>query len=317
MSYKVELHELPQIKSRLTFLYVERSKIHRQDGAVTIRDDEGMAFVPAAMLSVLILGPGTNISHRAIELIAEVGASVLWLGEQGVRFYAGGKPMSHSSRLLERQAKLVSNSRSRLSVARQMYQMRFPDEDVSKLTMQQLRGKEGARVRRIYRENSERTGVPWDKREYDSQNFEDGNAINQALSAAHACLYGVCYAAIEALGCSPGLGFVHTGNIRSFVYDMADLYKAEITIPVAFDVAAEEVEDIGSVVRRRVRDVFHEVKILPRITKDILTLLQLDEEKESEREISELFLWDKDSILPTGVQYNTYSTEAVWLEEEY
>ena len=135
-----------------------------------------------------------------------------------------------------------------------MYLMRFAGEDVTGLTMQQLRGREGARVRAVYRENSRRTGVPWQRREYQPDDFDSSDPVNQALSAAHAALYGVVHAVIVSLGCSPGLGFVHTGHERSFVYDMADLYKADVTIPVAFDVISEGMEDITGTTRRRVRD---------------------------------------------------------------
>ena len=121
--------------------------------------------------------------------------------------------------------------------------MRFSGESVDGLTMQQLRGREGARVREVYRENSRRTGVAWTRREYRVDDFEASDPINQALSAAHAALYGVVHGVIVSLGCSPGLGFVHTGHERSFVYDVADLYKAETTIPIAFDVVVEEKEE--------------------------------------------------------------------------
>ena len=135
---KPELQALPRVKDRLSFLYLEHCLINRQDGAITVTDARGTVHVPAASLGVLMLGPGTNISHRAMELIGSTGTSVIWVGEHGVRYYAHGNPLTHSARLLIRQAELVSNVRTRISVARQMYQMRFPDEDVSSLTMRHL-----------------------------------------------------------------------------------------------------------------------------------------------------------------------------------
>lgn len=93
----------------MTFLYVERCLINRQDGAVTITDKRGTAYVPAASLGVLMLGPGTNVSHRAIELLGDAGSSVIWVGEHGVRYYAHGRPLTHSSRLIKKQAELVSH----------------------------------------------------------------------------------------------------------------------------------------------------------------------------------------------------------------
>ena len=89
----------------------------------------------------------------------------------------------------------------------------------------------------------------------------------------HACLYGLAHAVIVALGCAPGLGFVHVGHECSFVYDIADLYKAEVTIPIAFEVAAQAPEDLPAVVRRRVRDAMVEHHILERMVHDIRWLL--------------------------------------------
>lgn len=228
------LADLVRADERISFLYFERCIVNQAENAITITDDEGTIRIPVATLGVLMLGPGTTISHKAMASIGENGASVVWVGERGVRMYASGRPLTHSSRLLICQAKLVSNARTRLAVARRMYQMRFPEEDVSSLTMQQLRGREGARIRRVYRHWSKETGVEWKRREFDPEDYDAGSEINKALSAAHFCLYGVAHAVIVALGCSPGLGFVHTGHERSFVYDVADLYKAELSIPVAF-----------------------------------------------------------------------------------
>lgn len=312
---KPSLHALPTIKDRLTFLYLERCLINRQAGAITVTDARGTVHVPAASLGVLLLGPGTNISHRAVELIGDAGTGIVWVGEHGVRYYAHGRPLTHSAHLLIRQAELVSNARSRIAVARKMYQLRFPDEDVSSLTMQQLRGREGARVRAVYRQASKSTGVPWSGREYDPNNFQGGNPINMALSAAHACLYGVVHSVITALGCSSGLGFVHTGHERSFVYDIADLYKSEITIPIAFEVAEKQTDDIGAVTRRRVRDVISDGRILEKAVKDIRWLLLGETSVEEELETKVLYLWDdRMGHVPNAVSYGQEIDENIFEE---
>ena len=106
-----------------------------------------------------------------MELIGDTGVSVVWVGEHGVRYYAGGRPLTHRSRLLLQQAELVSNQRKHLAVARRMYEMRFPGEDVSAMTMQQLRGKEGSRVRKIYRQASKQWNIPWSGREFDPNDY--------------------------------------------------------------------------------------------------------------------------------------------------
>lgn len=315
---KPDLQALPQIRDRISFLYLEHCVINRQDSAITVSDARGTVHVPAASLSVLMLGPGSKLTHRAIELIGDAGTSVVWVGEHGVRYYAHGRPLTHSSRLLVRQAELVSNVRSRIMVAREMYRMRFPDEEVATMTMQQLRGREGARIRAVYRQESQKTGVQWDKRTYNPDAFEDSSKVNQALSAANACLYGVVHSVIVAIGCAPGLGFIHTGHERSFVYDIADLYKAQLTIPIAFKVASEEENDIGAVTRRRVRDAISDGNILGIVVRDIRRLLLPENEIETEPEVDIVHLWDeKKGIVSNAVSYGKEWDEFETLSNGY
>lgn len=295
-----DLQALPQIRDRMTFLYLEHCTLNRQDGAITVTEERGCVHVPAASISALLLGPGTRITHRGMELIGDSGVTVVWVGENGVRYYASGRPLTHRAGLLMRQAALVSNMRSHLSVARKMYQMRFPEDDVSGLTMHQLRGREGARVRRIYRQASEKWNIPWNGRQYDPEDYAAGDPVNQALSAGHACLYGLAHAVIAALGCSPGLGFVHVGHECSFVYDVADLYKAETTIPIAFEIAAQDAPDIGAAVRRRMRDEMMRLHLLERMTKDIQFLLN---EEETPLEADVVRLWDESGTVKNATSY--------------
>lgn len=299
---KPDIQELPQISDRMTFLYLERCKINRQDSAVTVLDEKGITYIPSGSISVLLLGPGTEITHRAMELIGDSGISICWIGEKGVRYYAGGRPLTHSSRLILKQAELVSNQRKHLEVARKMYIMRFPDEDVSGLTLHQLRGREGSRIRNVYRRESKKWGVEWNGREYDPENFTESDIVNQALSAGHACLYGLAHSVICSIGCSPALGFVHVGHECSFVYDIADLYKAEITIPVAFEIASCETEDIPGAVRRRVRDEMTKAHLLERMVRDIKYLLMPEDNSDKDKI---MYLWDdKKDTVDFGKQYS-------------
>ncbi len=241
---------------------------------------------------------------RAIELIGDTGTTVIWVGERGVRFYAGGTPLAHSTKFLEKQAALVSNNRTRLDVARKMYEMRFKGEEVSRFTMQQLRGREGARIRKVYRELSKEYKVEWSGREYKVDDYDDGTPVNKALSAANVSLYGVCHSVIAALGMSPGLGFVHTGHDKSFVYDIADLYKAEITIPIAFKIASEasENDDVGTLARLAVRDKMVDGKLLKRIVDDLQYLMKVEEDEQIEIDV--LNLWDdKNENVRHGISY--------------
>ncbi len=301
---KPELTELPRIEDRVSFIYVEHAKINRQDGALTVMDSKGIVRIPAAIIGILLLGPGTDISHRAVELLGDTGTSIVWVGERGVRLYANGRPLAHSTKYLEKQAVLFSNRNTRLLVARKMYQMRFPGEDVMKLTMQQLRGREGARIRNLYRQEAERYEIDWTKRDYDPNNYEDGSPVNKALSAANVALYGICHSIIVALGMSAGLGFVHTGHDKSFVYDIADLYKAEYTIPLAFKLASEvtEDEDIGRLARLRLRDKCVDGKLMKKIVRDLQYLMEIN--PEDDIKIETINLWDeKGKLVKYGVNY--------------
>lgn len=301
---KADIQAKPRIQDRLTFIYIEHCKVSCQDSAITVIEESGITHIPVAALSVLLLGPGTDITHRAVELIGDNGVTMIWVGEHGVRFYAYGRALTTRSQLLIEQAKRVSNMRSHIEVARKMYQMRFPDEDISRLTMQQLRGREGSRIRKVYREQAKKWNIPWKRRNYRPEDFKKGDAVNQALSAGNACLYGLAHAVICALGCSPGLGFVHVDHELSFVYDIADLYKAETTIPIAFEIASKYQDDIGSVMRRALRDRFKKLRLLQRMVRDVHFLLE-DGENISEQPEEALYLWDNlDGLKEYGKMYS-------------
>lgn len=307
---KPELEELPQISDRMTFVYLEHCVINREESAVKVTDLDGDVFIPAAAITTLLLGPGCKITHRAMELIGDSGIGVVWVGEHGVRYYAHGRALNSHTRLLVKQAELVSNTRKHLNVVRKMYQMRFPNEDVNGLTLQQLRGREGSRVRTAYRDFSREWDIPWNGREYDPDDFSSGTPVNQALSAGNVCLYGLAHSVICALGCSAGLGFVHVGHECSFAYDIADLYKAETTIPIAFEMAArvrdefnnKTPSDFSGMVRRRLRDEIVKLRLLERMVHDIKYLLS-DDETDTEEQ-NAVYLWDniKDKV-ENGRQY--------------
>ena len=296
--------DLHRVEDRLSTVYVERSHVDRSENAVIFVNRERTVRVPAAMVATILLGPGTRITSAAVRLLADSGTAICWVGERGVRMYACGLGVSRSSQLLMRQAYLVTRTRERLEVARNMYRMRFPDEDVSTLTMQRLRGRVGVDVKRLYREHSKRTGVRWSGRQYrPGEPFAAGDDVNRLLSAGNSCLYGVCHAAIVGIGASPALGFVHTGLATSFVLDIADLYKAEYTMPLAFDLAARghiEERDARVAFRDRVADG----GLMGRIVRDVKTLLVGDGQDVADAGPNEL--WDETmGAVPGGVNWAT------------
>jgi CRISPR-associated protein Cas1 len=159
MWWLADPQDLHRVSDRLSTVYVERCPVDRDQNAVVLINRERTVRVPAAMVAALLLGPGTRVTHAAVRLLADSGTAVCWVGEHGIRMYAAGLGPGRGSTLILKQAYRVSRTKERLAVARRMYAMRFPDEDVAGLTMQQLRGREGARVKKIYRAHSARTGV--------------------------------------------------------------------------------------------------------------------------------------------------------------
>ena len=230
-----DLTSLPRVRESLTFLYVEKAVINQEALSVILNLEEGNVPVPVSSLTVLMLGPGTSVTHEAIKVITDNGCSVVWCGERGAYFYAAGKSETHSAENILRQAKLCMDNETHMQVVRRMYEIRFPDMSCEGLSLQQIRGLEGIRMREAYRIAAKATGVKWKRRDYKQGNWNDTDAINRAISYGNVILYSLCEAAIVSLGFSPAMGFIHTGKMRSFVYDIADLYKAETTIPAAFE----------------------------------------------------------------------------------
>lgn len=296
-----DLHLLPKMRDSWSYLYVEHCQIDQDAQAIACRDVNGVTPVPVATLALLMVGPGTSITHAAIRTLAENGCSVQWVGEQGVRFYAQGLGETRSARRLLRQAALWADPQAHLAVVRRMYQMRFPEPLDAALTLQQIRGREGVRVREAYAQASRETGVEWSGRAYHRDEWSYADPVNRALSVANSCLYGICHAAILAAGYSAALGFVHTGMQLSFVYDIADLYKADLTIPAAFGAVAEDGRGLEARIRQACRERFRELRLLARIVEDIDAVLRVDDALTQAVEGDEAGEFARDEPLPGGL----------------
>jgi len=291
-----DLRQLPKLRDGLGYLYVEHCRVDKEDQAIALHDAEGTTPVPVASLALLMLGPGTRITHAAVGALADNNCLVAWCGEEGVRMYAHGCGGTRSAAAILHQARLVSQTETRLQVAKRMYLMRFREEPDPNLTLEQLRGWEGRRVRDAYARASAETGVAWNGRNYDRGAWGAADPVNRALSAANSCLYGLCHAAILSLGFSPALGFIHTGKQLSFVYDIADLYKTTLTIPVAFAIAAECSTDLERTTRLGCREVFRDVRLLERLAQDIPRVLGM-----KDPDVDAFFAADADMALPGGL----------------
>lgn len=271
-----DLHALPRLADRWNHLYLEHGRVQKDKEGLCFIDPQGASTsVPLDQFAMILLGPGTTLTHAAVRMLADNNTLLCWCGEQGVRLYAYGTGGTHSASRLLRQATLWADPQQRLEVIARMYRKRFVEEIPPGTTLEAIRAMEGYRVRACYQQEARRAGVEWKGRDYDQSSWERADPLNRALSAANSCLYGICHAAILAAGYSPSIGFVHTGKQLSFVYDIADLYKTELTIPCAFNVVAEGTEDVERRVRMRARDAFHEQRLLRRILPDISEVLDV------------------------------------------
>lgn len=258
------------MKERLSVLFVEKGNIDVLDGAFVVVDKNGVrTHVPIGGIACLMLEPGTRVSHAACALAGRVGTLLVWIGDAGVRLYSAGQPGGARADRLLYQAKLALDPDLRLKVVRKMYWMRFGEEPPARRSVDQLRGIEGARVRQMYKLLARKYSVEWKARDYDPDKWDASDIPNRCLSAATACLYGVTEAAVLAAGYAPAVGFIHTGKPLSFVYDVADVFKFDTVVPVAFRIASRHPANPEQQVRLACRDVFRDTwlleNIIPRI----------------------------------------------------
>jgi len=268
-----DLQYLPRFADRWSHLYLEYGTLEKEADSLTFINKDGHTPLPIDQVSLVLLGPGTKLTQQAMKSLAENNCLICWTGEEGVRMYAHSTGATFSAHRLLRQAELYADAQSRLDVAKRMYQKRFPCPLDPNLSIEKLRGMEGARVRDSYRQMAAEIGVEWHGRNYDQDSWDHGDPLNRALSAANACLYGICHAGILSAGYSAAIGFIHVGKMLSFVYDVADFYKTEISIPIAFRTVAASKDNVERRVRLLCRDFFYENNLMERILPDIAEVL--------------------------------------------
>jgi CRISPR-associated protein Cas1 len=268
------------IKDRSAILFLEYGQVDVIDGAFVLVDKNSIRVqIPIGGLACLMLEPGIRISHAAVALAARVGCLLVWVGEAGVRLYASGQPGGARADRLLYQARCALDETARLNVVREMYRMRFQEEAPDRRSIDQLRGIEGSRVKRQYQLIAQQYDVPFAGRRYDPKNWSAADVPNRCLSAATACLYGISEAAILAAGYAPAIGFLHRGKPQSFVYDVADVFKFETVVPVAFQTAGKIAKNRGDgsaperQVRIACRDAFRRTNLLERLIPSINDML--------------------------------------------
>lgn len=275
---KTNFRELPKIRDSLSYVYLEYGKLEQTKLGIEFVNKMGNLQIPIASLTTIMLGPGTTVTHAAINAIANSGCLLLWTGEEGVRYYAHGYGETNKAYKLQEQAKLVSDESLRMKVALRMYQIRFKEKFPEDLSFPQIQGMEGKRVQAQYKQVAEKFGVNWEGRSYFPDNWDYSDDLNKALSTASSCLNGIVHSAIVSAGYSPGLGFIHQGRQHSFVYDIADLYKIKIAVPVAFATVSDNEQKLETTVRKRCRQAFKNLRFLSRIVDDIDMVLKIDNE---------------------------------------
>ena len=262
------------LKERSSMVFLQYGEIDVIDGAfVLVNKKRIRTQIPIGSVACIMLETGTRITHEAVKVAANVGCLLLWVADGGGRLYSAGQPGGARADRLLYQAKLALDDAARLKVVKAMYAMRFGEPAPARRSIEQLRGIEGARVRAMYKNIARRFGMTWNKRSYDPKDWSTADPINRALSVATASLYGLCEAGVLAAGYSPAIGFIHTGKPRSFVFDVADLFKFETVVPTAFRVVSKYAGDVDRRVRMACRDDFRKHRLLKRIIPTIEEML--------------------------------------------
>lgn len=224
-------------------MWLERGQLAVEDGNVVFTTagsphlEAGAYDIPFQQVSCVLLGPGGVVTHDALRLLARHGTGLLAVGSGGVRLYATIMPKGPDrSKLARRQARLWSDEDSRIAVARKMYAIRFgelpPQRDLDA-----LRGIEGTRIKRVYSNLAQQFDVEWNGRRFDRSNPDANNLINKTINHAAVAMYAAANIAVASVGAIPQLGFIHESSGHAFALDIADLFRSDTTLPIAFEAA--------------------------------------------------------------------------------
>ncbi len=241
--------------------------------------------VPYQMVSCLLLEPGSTTTHDALRILARHGTTLLFIGEDGVRFYASLAAGPDSSKRARRQAQAWSDADRRIRIVRRMYAWRL-GELLPASDLDTLRGIEGARMKVTYQRLAEQYGVNWRGRRYDRQRPADSDIANQAVNHASSALQGAALTAVAASGTIPQLGFIHEDSSKAFALDIADLFRDSVLLPVAFR-ATRKILDakegpVEKVVRKLAGKTFRQEKLIPAMIDRIKELFDADDDRGDE-----------------------------------
>lgn len=227
---------VPMIKDRWTPIYLQYGRIEVNNYSINFISSEGDVLdIPCAMISAILLGPGTTITHAAINICSKSNTPVIWVGEDGLYFYSFGVSVNENCKTSINHAKLHSDPNSKLKIARKMFSLRFPNDDISNTSLESLMGMEGNRVKTQYSQLAKKYNIQWAFRNTNGMYGIDVDDLNLSLNVLNYSLYCICLSVCLSMGYIPSLGFVHSDGKIPFIYDVADLFKYDITIPIAFE----------------------------------------------------------------------------------
>jgi CRISPR-associated protein Cas1 len=235
--------------------------------------------IPHQAVSMILLGPGSSVTHDALRLLARHGTLLAAVGVDGVRCYTAPPLLPDRSDVARRQAELWGSPRRRISVARHMYALRL-GEVLPHRELDTLRGIEGARVKMAYRLVADKFGVEWNGRRYDRAAPEAADLPNQAINHAATAVQSAATIAVYALAALPPLGFIHEDSGQAFVLDVADLFRDTVTLPIAFAAvkqASKSDDTIDRLVRREAARVMTRHRLIGAMIDRIKQVLRLDE----------------------------------------
>lgn len=279
---------LTHADERISLLYVEKAKIEQSEYGVQIRRGSKVSEIPITTISCLILGPGTNITHRAVSNCAQAGCSICWMGMDQAVFYAYGNPTTNKSKNILKQMHYHESKVLHTDIIHKMYNWRYPNEKIKSMSLEQLKGFEGKKMKECYEYWANYYKIDWSGRNYKTEDFENSDLSNKYISAINNVLYAITQAIIQIIGYSPAIGFIHTGHMQAFTFDISDLFKEEITIPLAFKLAKEKGYFDRNEMIKEYRQIITDKKVIKRM---VNYLEELFDNNISTIE-TELNLWD-------------------------
>ncbi len=281
----LETAQVPQA-DRHGLLWLSRGGLYVESGSLRFKTKGGGDLgagdysIPYQMISAILLGPGSNVSHDALRIMARHGTALIVTADDGVRMYASMPFGKASSKRFRSQVRLWTDPDEKSMVARRMYAWRFGEVLPSK-DLNVLRGLEGTRVKASYKVLAEANGIIWHGRRYDRTNPDASDIPNQAINHAAVAVRAGAALSVAVSGAAPELGFIHEGSSLAFALDIADLFREAVTVPIAFgcarDVLDGKEDNLERLVRKRIGNELRKAKVVAKMIDKIKELLDADD----------------------------------------